>query len=81
MCLSPKSRGGTSVSLPLYFQNADAGFDKAVIDSKVRAYAEKRSKEKKQRRYDALGHNCQDYADEIYDFARGAKLREILIKN
>jgi len=29
-CLSPKSRGGTSVSLYLYFENADAAFDRAV---------------------------------------------------
>ena len=29
-CLSPKSRGGTSVSLYLYFDNADAAFDRAV---------------------------------------------------
>jgi uncharacterized glyoxalase superfamily protein PhnB len=29
-CLSPKSRGGTSVSLYLYVENADAAFDRAV---------------------------------------------------
>jgi PhnB protein len=29
-CLSPKSRGGTSVSLCLYVENADAAFDRAV---------------------------------------------------
>lgn len=29
-CLSPKSRGGTSVSLNLYVENADAAFDRAV---------------------------------------------------
>jgi PhnB protein len=29
-CLSPKSRGGTSVSLYLYIENADAAFDRAV---------------------------------------------------
>ena len=29
-CLSPKSRGGTSVSLHLYVENADATFDRAV---------------------------------------------------
>jgi uncharacterized glyoxalase superfamily protein PhnB len=29
-CLSPKSRGGTSVSLYLYSDNADAAFDRAV---------------------------------------------------
>jgi len=29
-CLSPKSRGGTSVSLYLYVDNADAAFDRAV---------------------------------------------------
>src|SRR2546430_15991339 len=29
-CLSPKSRGGTSVSLYLYLDNADAAFDRAV---------------------------------------------------
>src|SRR3954467_11748203 len=29
-CLSPKSRGGSSVSLYLYFDNADAAFDRAV---------------------------------------------------
>src|SRR6267378_2940340 len=29
-CLSPKSRGGTSVSLYLYFENADAAFERAV---------------------------------------------------
>ena len=29
-CLSPKTRGGTSVSLQLYLENADAGFDRAV---------------------------------------------------
>jgi uncharacterized glyoxalase superfamily protein PhnB len=29
-CLSPKSRGGTSVSLFLYVENADALFDRAV---------------------------------------------------
>jgi PhnB protein len=30
MCLSPKSRGGTSVTLHLYVENADAVFDRAV---------------------------------------------------
>ena len=29
-CLSPKTRGGTSVSLYLYLENADAAFDRAV---------------------------------------------------
>jgi len=29
-CLSPKSRGGTSVSLYLYLEDADAAFDRAV---------------------------------------------------
>ena len=29
-CLSPKSRGGTSVSLYLYVENADAAFERAV---------------------------------------------------
>ena len=29
-CLSPKSRGGTSVSLHLYVENADTSFDRAV---------------------------------------------------
>lgn len=29
-CLSPKSRGGTSVTLNLYVENADAAFDRAV---------------------------------------------------
>jgi uncharacterized glyoxalase superfamily protein PhnB len=29
-CLSPKSRGGTTVSLYLYVENADALFDRAV---------------------------------------------------
>jgi uncharacterized glyoxalase superfamily protein PhnB len=29
-CLSPKSRGGTTVSLYLYVDNADAAFDRAV---------------------------------------------------
>jgi PhnB protein len=29
-CLSPKSRGGTSVSLYLYVENADTVFDRAV---------------------------------------------------
>jgi len=29
-CLSPKSRGGTSVTLHLYVENADAVFDRAV---------------------------------------------------
>jgi uncharacterized glyoxalase superfamily protein PhnB len=29
-CLSPKSRGGTSVSLYLYVENADATFERAV---------------------------------------------------
>ena len=29
-CLSPKSRGGTSVTLHLYLENADAAFDRAV---------------------------------------------------
>jgi uncharacterized glyoxalase superfamily protein PhnB len=29
-CLSPKSRGGTSVSLHIYVDNADAAFDRAV---------------------------------------------------
>jgi PhnB protein len=29
-CLSPKSRGGTTVSLFLYVENADAAFDRAV---------------------------------------------------
>src|SRR5207245_416273 len=30
MCLSPKSRGGTSTTLHLYVENADAAFDRAV---------------------------------------------------
>ena len=30
MCLSPKSRGGTSVTLHLYVENVDAAFDRAV---------------------------------------------------
>src|SRR5438874_4197207 len=30
MCLSPKGRGGTSVTLHLYVENADAAFDRAV---------------------------------------------------
>ncbi len=30
MCVSPKTRGGTSVTLPLYVENADAAFDRAV---------------------------------------------------
>jgi PhnB protein len=30
MCLSPKSRGGTSVTLHLYVLDADAAFDRAV---------------------------------------------------
>ena len=30
MCLSPKSRGGTSVTLHLYVDDADAAFDRAV---------------------------------------------------
>ena len=29
-CLSPKSRGGTSVTLHIYVENADAAFDRAV---------------------------------------------------
>src|SRR6266851_3859920 len=29
-CLSPRSRGGTTVSLYLYVENADAAFDRAV---------------------------------------------------
>jgi uncharacterized glyoxalase superfamily protein PhnB len=29
-CLSPKSRGGTSTTLHLYVENADAAFDRAV---------------------------------------------------
>ena len=29
-CLSPKSRGGTSVTINLYVENADAAFDRAV---------------------------------------------------
>ena len=29
-CLSPKSRGGTSVTLHLYVENADTAFDRAV---------------------------------------------------
>jgi len=29
-CLSPKTRGGTSVSLSLYVENADAAFERAV---------------------------------------------------
>ena len=29
-CLSPKARGGTSVSLYLYVENADAAFERAV---------------------------------------------------
>src|SRR5260370_30010691 len=29
-CLSPKSRGGTSVSLHIYVDNVDAAFDRAV---------------------------------------------------
>lgn len=30
MCVSPKARGGTSVTLHLYVENADAIFDRAV---------------------------------------------------
>src|SRR5438876_189065 len=30
MCLSPKTRGGTSVTLHLYVDNADAAFERAV---------------------------------------------------
>lgn len=30
MCVSPKARGGTSVTLHLYVENADATFDRAV---------------------------------------------------
>ena len=30
MCISPKARGGTSVTLHLYVENADAAFDRAV---------------------------------------------------
>src|SRR5204863_7597637 len=30
MCLSPKTRGGTSVTLHLYVENADAVFERAV---------------------------------------------------
>src|SRR5215471_19336553 len=30
MCLSPKSRGGTSVSLHIYVENADSAFERAV---------------------------------------------------
>src|ERR1044071_9259602 len=30
ICLSPKARGGTSVTLHLYVENADAWFDRAV---------------------------------------------------
>ena len=30
MCLSPKARGGTSVTLHLYVENADAVFERAV---------------------------------------------------
>ena len=30
MCLSPKSRGGTSTTLHLFVENADAAFDRAV---------------------------------------------------
>ena len=30
MCVSPKTRGGTSVTLHLYVENADAVFDRAV---------------------------------------------------
>ncbi len=30
MCLSPKSRGGTSVTLHVYVENADAAFERAV---------------------------------------------------
>jgi PhnB protein len=30
MCLSPKSRGGTSTTMHLYVENADAAFDRAV---------------------------------------------------
>ncbi len=30
MCLSPKSRGGTSTTLHLYVENADAAFERAV---------------------------------------------------
>jgi len=30
MCLSPKSHGGTSVTIHLYVENADAAFDRAV---------------------------------------------------
>jgi len=29
-CLSPKSRGGTTVSLYMYFENSDSAFDRAV---------------------------------------------------
>jgi len=30
MCLSPKSRGGTSTTLHIYVENADAAFERAV---------------------------------------------------
>jgi PhnB protein len=30
MCLSPKSRGGSSVTIHLYVENADAAFDRAL---------------------------------------------------
>ena len=30
MCVSPKARGGTSVTLHLYVENVDAAFDRAV---------------------------------------------------
>jgi PhnB protein len=30
MCVSPKSRGGTSVTLSIYCEDADAAFDRAV---------------------------------------------------
>ncbi len=52
-----------------------------TVDAKVKAEAERRSKEKKQPRFDALGNNCRDFARGMAWFARGAQLRENREKN
>lgn len=47
-----------------------------AVDAKVKAEAERRSKEKKQPRFDAWGNNCRDFARGMAWFARGAQMRE-----
>jgi hypothetical protein len=51
-----------------------------AVDAKVKAEAERRSKDKKQPWYDVLGNNCRDFASGMAWVARGAQLKENLEK-